>query len=84
MLVDGQWTQDWQPVQASDAKGGFVQSAPDQGLFRTDRAVETMLAVPGVRDTVNMDHIKRGYHSIKALNPNGVVPLGPDLPELGF
>ena len=25
MLVDGKWTQNWQPVQASDAKGGFVR-----------------------------------------------------------
>ncbi|MCL2429851.1 MAG: glutathione S-transferase family protein, partial [Alphaproteobacteria bacterium] len=36
-----------------------------------------ILAVPGVRDTVNIDHIKKGYYSIKALNPNGIVPLGP-------
>jgi putative glutathione S-transferase len=28
---------------------------------------------------VNIDHIKRGYYSIKALNPNGIVPLGPRL-----
>ena len=38
-----------------------------------------VLALPGVRETVNLDHIKRGYYSIKALNPNGIVPLGPDL-----
>ncbi|MGD0639402.1 MAG: glutathione S-transferase family protein [Roseiarcus sp.] len=38
-----------------------------------------MLEVPGVRETVNIDHIKRGYYSIKALNPNGVTPLGPEL-----
>ena len=38
-----------------------------------------MLAIPGVRETVNIDHIKRGYYSIKALNPNGIVPLGPEL-----
>ena len=38
-----------------------------------------VLALPGVRETVNLDHIKRGYHSIKALNPNGIVPLGPYL-----
>ena len=25
MLVDGRWTVDWQPVQATDAKGGFVR-----------------------------------------------------------
>jgi putative glutathione S-transferase len=25
MLVNGKWTEDWQPVQAKDAKGGFVR-----------------------------------------------------------
>ncbi|MCS0502357.1 glutathione S-transferase family protein [Ancylobacter mangrovi] len=38
-----------------------------------------VIGLPGVRETVNMDHIKRGYYSIKALNPNGIVPLGPEL-----
>ncbi|WP_240655282.1 glutathione S-transferase family protein [Rhodovarius crocodyli] len=41
-----------------------------------------MLAVPGIRQTVSIDHIKRGYYSIKALNPTGIVPLGPELPWL--
>lgn len=41
-----------------------------------------ILAVPGVRETVSIDHIKRGYYSIKALNPTGIVPVGPDLPGL--
>jgi putative glutathione S-transferase len=41
-----------------------------------------VLDVPGVRETVNIDHIKRGYYSIKALNPTGIVPLGPDVPGL--
>ena len=27
MLVDGQWSSDWHPLQASDAKGGFVRQA---------------------------------------------------------
>jgi glutathionyl-hydroquinone reductase len=35
--------------------------------------------LPGIAETVNIDHIKRGYYSIKALNPNGIVPLGPRL-----
>jgi glutathionyl-hydroquinone reductase len=39
-----------------------------------------ILAIPGVRDTVSIDHIKRGYYSIRALNPTGIVPLGPELP----
>ncbi len=41
-----------------------------------------VLDIPGVRETVNIDHIKRGYYSIKSLNPNGVVPKGPHIPGL--
>lgn len=40
------------------------------------------LALPGVRGTVSIPHIKHGYYSIKALNPNLIVPVGPDLPGL--
>jgi glutathionyl-hydroquinone reductase len=36
-----------------------------------------ILRLPGVRSTVNLDHIKAGYYSIKALNPSGIVPAGP-------
>ncbi len=36
-----------------------------------------ILALPGVRETCIIDHIKRGYYSIKALNPTGIVPVGP-------
>ncbi|MDF2235029.1 glutathione S-transferase C-terminal domain-containing protein [Albimonas sp. CAU 1670] len=39
-----------------------------------------MLALPGVRETVSIDHIKRGYHSIRSLNPHCIVPAGPALP----
>ncbi len=39
-----------------------------------------ILALPGIRDTVSIDHIKRGYYSIKTLNPLGLVPIGPLLP----
>lgn len=38
-----------------------------------------ILAIPGVRETVSIDHIKRGSYSIKALNPTGIVPVGPEL-----
>ncbi|TWF58394.1 glutathione S-transferase family protein [Neorhizobium alkalisoli] len=44
------------------------------------RYVEKVISIPGIRQTVNIDHIKQGYYSIKALNPNGIVPVGPDLP----
>jgi putative glutathione S-transferase len=43
------------------------------------RFVETMLGLPGVAETVSIDHIKRGYYSIRKLNPYGVVPAGPIL-----
>jgi len=42
--------------------------------------LQRTIAIVGVRETVNLDHIKRGYYSIKALNPTGIVPLGPRLP----
>jgi glutathionyl-hydroquinone reductase len=38
-----------------------------------------ILAIPGVREILSIDHIKRGYYSIKALNPTGIVPAGPEL-----
>ncbi|MGY2735807.1 glutathione S-transferase family protein [Sphingomonas sp. UYP23] len=37
------------------------------------------LAIAGVRETVRIDHIKRGYYSMQALNPTGIVPAGPHL-----
>lgn len=43
------------------------------------RHLKAVLAVPGVRETVKIDHIKAGYYSIKALNPTGIVPVGPAL-----
>jgi putative glutathione S-transferase len=43
-----------------------------------------MIELPGVRETVSLDHIKRGYHSIRALNPTGIVPLGPALAADGL
>lgn len=58
------------------------------GLFKTNcrqiadyphlsAHMERVLRLPGVAETVNMDHITRGYYSIKALNPTGIRPTGP-------
>lgn len=33
---------------------------------------------PGIRDTVRIDHIKRGYYGILHINPTGIVPVGPE------
>lgn len=49
---------------------------------RLSAYLSRVLALPGVRETVNMDHIKRGYYGIGKLNPTGIVPVGPDLPGL--
>lgn len=60
------------------------------GLFKTNlrriadyprlsQFLKSVLVLPGVRETVSIDHIKRGYYSLKALNPSGIVPAGPDL-----
>jgi len=36
--------------------------------------------VPGVAETVHLDHIKRHYYgSMPHINPTGIVPLGPEL-----
>ena len=36
--------------------------------------------VPGVAETVNMDHIKTHYYaSHRKINPSGIVPIGPEL-----
>lgn len=43
------------------------------------RFLARVIALPGVRETVSIDHIKRGYYSVKALNPTGIVPAGPHL-----
>ncbi|SEG87402.1 glutathione S-transferase family protein [Marinobacterium lutimaris] len=36
-----------------------------------------VLALDGIAETVRIDHIKAGYYSVKALNPGGIVPVGP-------
>ncbi|QBX38564.1 glutathione S-transferase family protein [Brevundimonas sp. S30B] len=44
------------------------------------RFVRDFHALPGVAETVNVDHIKRHYYeSHRRINPTGVVPVGPDI-----
>ncbi|KAM1032498.1 hypothetical protein ACFX2I_036078 [Malus domestica] len=35
--------------------------------------------VPGVSSSVNMDHIKRGYYTMAAINPSGIIPIGSNI-----
>jgi putative glutathione S-transferase len=59
------------------------------GLFKTNLRriadyprlqahMERVLRLPGVAETVNIEHIKAGYYALKALNPLGIVPVGPE------
>lgn len=45
---------------------------------RLQAYMHRILALDGIAETVNIDHIKAGYYSIKVLNPNGIVPAGPE------
>ncbi|WP_417728848.1 glutathione S-transferase family protein [Roseovarius sp.] len=65
------------------------------GLFKTNRRairdyprlsayLVRMLQVPGIRETIDMEHILQGYYSIKALNPLGVIPKAPEHVQLLF
>jgi putative glutathione S-transferase len=59
------------------------------GLFKTNLKhlgdyaniqdyIRRIYNLPGIAETVNEQHIKAGYYSIKALNPAGIVPAGPE------
>jgi len=61
------------------------------GLFKTNlkqvrdypniRAyIQRIHDLPGIAETVNPEHIKAGYYSIRDLNPSGIVPVGPATP----
>lgn len=42
--------------------------------------VRDLYQIPGVAETVDFDHIKRHYYEThRAINPTGVVPLGPEI-----
>lgn len=41
------------------------------------RYLKRLYDVPGVAATVDFEHIKQTYYSIRKLNPDGIVPLGP-------
>ena len=60
------------------------------GLFKCNRKhlwqyehvwayVQRLYTMPAFYNNVNFDHIRQGYYSIKALNPNGIVPEGSDM-----
>jgi glutathionyl-hydroquinone reductase len=63
------------PVYVGHFKCNIRRIADYPGLARF---VADMLRVPGIADTVNMEHIKRHYYeSHRTINPTGIVPVGP-------
>lgn len=59
------------------------------GLFKCNRRrvidyprlfkyLQRIYRLPGIAATVNLDHIRHGYYSIRRLNPSGIVPRGPE------
>jgi len=43
------------------------------------RYIKNIYSYMDIAKTVNCHHIKQGYYSIKALNPVGIVPMGPTI-----
>ena len=41
--------------------------------------LKRLYALPGISETVDIDHIKAGYYSLGNLNPNGIIPKGPEI-----
>ncbi len=65
------------PVYHGHFKCNLRQLADYPNLFGY---VRELYQVPGVAETVSLDHIKRHYYgSHKTINPTGIVPLGPDI-----
>jgi len=47
------------------------------------RYLKALYNVPGVKETVNLDHIRTHYYwSHITINPTRIIPIGPDLPFL--
>ena len=45
--------------------------------------LKALYEVPGVKETVNLDHIRSHYYwSHTSINPNRIIPIGPELPFL--
>jgi putative glutathione S-transferase len=65
------------PVYVGHFKCNIRRIADYQQL---SRYLKGLLAFPGVRETVHLDHIKNHYYgSHKMINPSGIVPVGPQL-----
>ena len=65
------------PVYYSHFKCNLRRLVDYENLWNYTRE---LYQVPGVAETVNMDHIKRSYYgSHETINPSGIVPRGPEI-----
>jgi putative glutathione S-transferase len=53
-----------------------IQDYPN--LFNYTRE---LYQIPGIAETFSFDYAKRNYYGIERVNPNGIVPVGPEDPE---
>jgi glutathionyl-hydroquinone reductase len=49
-----------------------IEDYPNLSAYMRD-----LVQLPGVADTVRPEAYRRGYHSIRVVNPTGIVPIGP-------
>ena len=55
-----------------------MQSAARRRLSQSVELFARSISVPGIAETVSIDHIKRHYYgSQRQVNPTGIVPIGP-------
>lgn len=40
--------------------------------------LQRIYQLDGIDETVNAEHIKAGYYSVEAINPTGIIPIGPE------
>ena len=45
---------------------------------RLSAYLKRLYDIPGVAETVDFEHIKRTYYTIRRINPTGIVPSGPE------
>ena len=45
---------------------------------RLSTYLKRLYDIPGVAETVDFEHIKRTYYTIRRINPTGIVPSGPE------
>jgi len=53
-----------------------IQDYPN--LFNYTRE---LYQIPGIAETFSFDYAKMNYYGIERVNPNGVIPIGPEDPE---